>query len=876
MCIVVEMGCLSSVPAHSVPAAFALTRPVLAAEGMPRHEHKRVLFIGLSASREQDTAGLTEELAELQALILSNTIVAESFEFIAYPFGVSIDAALALIAKNRPHILHIAGHTDWRGRLVFETGDEHLFASSLADRIRGLDVRVEVVVLNGCGTAAALNALVRHRPGEPVGDGALSFAVGHSKRVLVEDARRFTRDFYATLARTGGQLEAAVAAVRRPLTAADVSYVRLARRVPAPVIEKEYAAALVRMYGRLLGLADALGADGGGAAYRELGLADVFVSPDVLQCYDGREEEEEEGVAAALGLSPAQVARLVESGQLERRDRGAATRRMNAADESLLPLPLGVTDLLANTSRPRLVVLGEAGSGTLSNRMHTPTRTPPPSPPFTAAPALPAGKSSALRMIALDWATERDAARRAALPLPLLVELRQFAEHLRRAPGASLAHFIAVGGNVACRMDYTALAARLALPDPHVLLLLDGLDEVFEEGLREAVLNAVRELPQSVRVVVSSRMIGYLPSWLHAWDYAHFRIQPLTVDQSCVFVQRWHAKTYDPVVEAAVRDARAARLLTALRDIPQLRELARNPLLLTMIALLNRRPEDLPSRRVQVLEECARLLVHRWKLDDAVAKARVSLVNIRPVDFDRKVALLADLAWEMQGGTEDGSAPDAPVGNLVERNALLRLCEVHAAQALGPAAAPAAAVEIVERLHDHHGVLSFLGGSSYAFAHRAFLEYFCARRVFVFVDDREWGDEALQRWFIRRALQPAWADVLSLVCGLVPSVVAGSCLSALLDMGHVMLAARCVEQLRDRAKAEPHVGRVWAALLERALPVRGERGEGTLAACDLAASLWHDDATRGAFLAAASLVERTDDRAMWALLKHWPGDVAVA
>ena len=335
------MGCHSSVPAHSVPAAFALTRagsPVLAAERMPRHEHKRVLFVGLSASRNQDTAGVTEELAELQALILGNTIVAESFEFIAHPFGVGIDAALELIAKNRPHILHIAGHTDRHGRLVFETGGETLVAASLADRIRGLGVFVEVVVLNGCGTSAALNDLVLHRPGEPVGDGVLSFAVGHSKRVCVEDARRFTRDFYATLACTGGQLEAAVAAVRRPLTAAAVRYVHLARRVPAPVVEKEYAAALARRYGRLLGLADALGADTGGVAYRELGLADVFVSPGVLQCYDAREEEEEEGVAAALGLSPAQVARLVVSGQLERY-RGGAGRRPDAADGSLLPLP---------------------------------------------------------------------------------------------------------------------------------------------------------------------------------------------------------------------------------------------------------------------------------------------------------------------------------------------------------------------------------------------------------------------------------------------------------------------------------------------------------------------------------------------------------
>ena len=341
------------------------------AEGTLRRERKRVLFVGLSASREHDTARVAEELAELQTLLERNSTAAASFDLIAHPYGVSIDAALALIAEHQPHILHFAGHAEEGGGLVFETGRrETLVAAALADRIRGLGVRVEVVVLNGCGTAAALNALVHHRPGEPVGDGALSFAVGHSDRVLVDDARRFSRDFYATLARTGGQLEAAVAAVRRPLTAADVSYVHLARRLPAPVDEAAYAAALLRMYGKLLGLADALGADGGGAAYRELGLADVFVSPGVQQCYDGREEEEG-GVPAALGLSRAQVARLVESGQLKSQGGRAAIGRPDAEDGAFLtlpppPPPPDVSALLTDAFRPRLVVLGEAGSGASS------------------------------------------------------------------------------------------------------------------------------------------------------------------------------------------------------------------------------------------------------------------------------------------------------------------------------------------------------------------------------------------------------------------------------------------------------------------------------------------------------------------------------
>jgi predicted NACHT family NTPase len=62
--------------------------------------------------------------------------------------------------------------------------------------------------------------------------------------------------------------------------------------------------------------------------------------------------------------------------------------------------------------------------------------------------------------------------------------------------------------------------------------------------------------------------------------------------------------------------------------------LAGNPLLLTMMLILNR-TEDLPRDRVRLYEKCAELLLHQWKAQEALNAAVLADNRVR----HRKIVL---------------------------------------------------------------------------------------------------------------------------------------------------------------------------------------------------------------------------------------------
>ena len=68
-------------------------------------------------------------------------------------------------------------------------------------------------------------------------------------------------------------------------------------------------------------------------------------------------------------------------------------------------------------------------------------------------------------------------------------------------------------------------------------------------------------------------------------DFRHFILQDLDSEQIEDFIYRWHDLTFkDEADKVRKRD----RLQAAIRYLQTIRELAGNPLLLTMMAILNR------------------------------------------------------------------------------------------------------------------------------------------------------------------------------------------------------------------------------------------------------------------------------------------------
>jgi predicted NACHT family NTPase len=93
-------------------------------------------------------------------------------------------------------------------------------------------------------------------------------------------------------------------------------------------------------------------------------------------------------------------------------------------------------------------------------------------------------------------------------------------------------------------------------------------------------------------------------------------LQDLDDDQIGAFLDRWHEVTFDQAQKTDAESKRE-RLDKAIKTSKSIRQLAGNPLLLTMMAVLNRHRE-LPRHRVTLYHQCSELLLHQWDTERAL------------------------------------------------------------------------------------------------------------------------------------------------------------------------------------------------------------------------------------------------------------------
>lgn len=456
-----------------------------------------------------------------------------------------------------------------------------------------------------------------------------------------------------------------------------------------------------------------------------------------------------------------------------------------------------------------------------------------------------AGKSSLLRMQLVEWATAAvpryettlhgsaaapsstaapsvalsSAAAPASLTmqLPLIIELgalhKRSPDTLRDCdPFLFVAHLAACGGPINFPLNENALNAQLA--SGRAVVFFDALDEVLDRTARDSVSGAIASFSRlypSVRLVVTSRIIGYDPTSFAAAGFTQLVLQDLDDSLIDAFIDKWHDETWPPGEPERKREKKDI-LRVALGQSPAIRQLARNPLLLTMLAILNRCLVELPRSPVRLYDECTRLLLARWNVHDAMWTNSLLRPYVDVFDIDLKSAILRRLAWEMQAGD------DERLGKLMLQQPLESLIVAVITPRLGTGAPLGLiAKAIIAQLHEHNFILSFLGGNAYAFIHRSFLEYFCARAIeWMWINrttDATSYMVVLADLYRKHACHSEWHEILVLVSGMIASEYVGPCLDSLLESKQLLLAARCVAALKSRFDAGPHVEAVRMSLV---------------------------------------------------------------
>lgn len=153
------------------------------------------------------------------------------------------------------------------------------------------------------------------------------------------------------------------------------------------------------------------------------------------------------------------------------------------------------------------------------------------------------------------------------------------------------------------------------------VLLLDGLDEVADEARRQRVFDLLDDAMTfwpRCRVIVTSRPFS-LEELLRRQFHREV-VAPFDAGQVHDYVRRWVAALYaDPAARPMPQEDYTARLFTALRDRPEIRRLAENPVMLTCLCVVHwHRQGSLPEGRAEVYRE-----VIRWSLRAREAKRSI-------------------------------------------------------------------------------------------------------------------------------------------------------------------------------------------------------------------------------------------------------------
>jgi hypothetical protein len=327
------------------------------------------------------------------------------------------------------------------------------------------------------------------------------------------------------------------------------------------------------------------------------------------------------------------------------------------------------------------------------------------------------GKSTLLHKLLLDWADEEGAGIQG---VPLIVELRKY--HEQRSSNATVVDFPSYLQN-GCAQEWQLAASdvRDALVENRAILLLDGLDEVFDPIRREELFSTVGRLATeypNLRIVITTRPFGYTPATLEGRGFRHGFLQPLDNHQVVTFLNRWHASLADDN-----REQLKSRLGAQIQREARLRELSGNPLLLTLMCLLNR-TEPLPERRAALYERCVNLLLHQWETVVHMLPAGPRIgpygVNNLQLSVDEKRQVLREIAFRMQ------SMDATLAGNIITKRELVEVLSRALPSWIDSVHRQRVGEELVEQLEARNYILASLGGQRFGFVHRTFLEFCCA------------------------------------------------------------------------------------------------------------------------------------------------------
>ncbi|MCI0397639.1 MAG: metallophosphoesterase [Chloroflexi bacterium] len=239
------------------------------------------------------------------------------------------------------------------------------------------------------------------------------------------------------------------------------------------------------------------------------------------------------------------------------------------------------------------------------------------------------------------------------------------------------------------------------------------------------LLNEVRYAHIGNHFVVTCRIAGYHFAGVPG-EFEHYTIRRMSLDDIKLFLEKWcpaverHlTKSPDPVqVEQRAR-REIGGILQAVDTLPGVLEMARNPLLLRILALIHRGESHLPHRRVELYETATVTLLRDWHRERGTKGAAI--------DEEKAMSLLGPLAFYIHENYSSGFLSKGETERFLGRILAIERGEKDPEQPL--LETREAVQQFLEAVHQNSGLFLERGQGLYGFMHLTFEEYFTARHL---------------------------------------------------------------------------------------------------------------------------------------------------
>jgi hypothetical protein len=311
------------------------------------------------------------------------------------------------------------------------------------------------------------------------------------------------------------------------------------------------------------------------------------------------------------------------------------------------------------------------------------------------------------------------------------------------------------------------------------VVMLDGLDEAPERDRREHASRLFEHATaeyKKCRFVVTTRPQSYVGGALLS-GFHEARIEPLDEEAVHTFLDRWCRGIYPESRQMA--EEHRDELAGALRAVPEIRKMTRNPVMLTALAVVHWNEKRIPEQRADLYDSILTWLSRQREKRPGREKA------------ERTLTLLAELAIAMQND---------PRGRQV------RVGAPWAAEALAAHFGPAPeaertahAAQFLEEEMADSGIVVSRGGEL-QFWHLTFQEYLAAVAIAGKPDQ-----EQVQILFEDgKAHRPEWRETVLLLAGVL-RVKQGK---AKVDGVATAILDRAGSRLADQARAADLMGAI--------------------------------------------------------------------